>query len=479
MPAPEAEPSFFPLAALAARKADLAALRRRFAEHGYGERAARERLGIADVCHLSPERAAVWDRFVLRRGPPLDALIRLFLLGLPEAEAHVPFSAEERGLLLAANLIEAANAGAVRARVALFPVEDRLVATDFASSPAPNRVMALGADSYGLARLVPRPARADANRALDLCTGSGVVALEAARLYGEVRGLDVSPRAVNFARFNALLNGVANCTFEVSDVYEAVRGERFDLVTANPPFVPSDGVEVLFRDGGRGGEDVLARVVEGARAHLAPGGVCAIVADLVEHAGRPYEEKLRGWLGPDAAADGLVLRAPGTGPLDYAMRHHCPPALERVIEALLADGVLAVSPGHLAIARRAAPATAPRVASAPISSLLGPGERAPDLLPAILRRLAALGPAGVAPIPLRSAVTEAGAVLASASPFFKRFPVSQDLREILGRLGPGRAPATVLTELAVEGVSLSRETEAEILRTLEWMYLLGLLDGAA
>src|SRR5207248_1145451 len=107
------------------------------------------------------------------------------------------------------------------------------------AGPAPREpVMYLGGDSYALAYLAPAPP--EGGRALDLCSGSGVHAILAA-LRGAARaiGVDVSPRAIAFARWNAALNGVAErCEFRRGDLYAPLRAEeedaRFDLILANP-----------------------------------------------------------------------------------------------------------------------------------------------------------------------------------------------------------------------------------------------------
>lgn len=73
--------------------------------------------------------------------------------------------------------------------------------------------------------------------ALDLGTGSGIGAIGCARAGYRVIATDVAEAAVRCARINALLNGLED-RIEVrqGDLFEPVRGERFDLVTFNPPF---------------------------------------------------------------------------------------------------------------------------------------------------------------------------------------------------------------------------------------------------
>lgn len=97
---------------------------------------------------------------------------------------------------------------------------------------------------------------------LDVGTGSGALALTAARRGARVTAVDVSRRAVYAARLNALRAGLP---LEVvrGNLFEPVRGRSFDLVLANPPYVPAPG-----RTGRR-----AARPAPGTRA--VTGGSCS------------------------------------------------------------------------------------------------------------------------------------------------------------------------------------------------------------
>ena len=76
-------------------------------------------------------------------------------------------------------------------------------------------------------------------RALDTGTGNGIQALLASRHARAVTATDVNPRALAFGRLNAGLNGVENLELREGSYFEPVEGERFDLLTCNPPYVIS------------------------------------------------------------------------------------------------------------------------------------------------------------------------------------------------------------------------------------------------
>lgn len=130
-------------------------------------------------------------------------------------------------------------------------------------------------------------------RVLDLCTGTGCIACAIAseRKDARVWAVDVSPEAVALARGNVsaieLEDRVGVLEGDLfSPLGEALRG-GFDLIVSNPPYVPSAVVDELPRevrdheprralDGGEDGLDLIRRLVEGAPAWLAPGGVLAL-----------------------------------------------------------------------------------------------------------------------------------------------------------------------------------------------------------
>ena len=122
---------------------------------------------------------------------------------------------------------------------------------------------------------------------LDLCTGSGAVAIaiacEAAKNKEvSVTSVDISEDALEVAHENARLNK-AMVNFVQSDLFENVRG-KFDLITANPPYIKSEDIETLARevrefepvlalDGGDDGLDFYRRIAAKVGRYIARGGL--------------------------------------------------------------------------------------------------------------------------------------------------------------------------------------------------------------
>ncbi|MEV6028517.1 HemK2/MTQ2 family protein methyltransferase [Streptomyces sp. NPDC052036] len=116
---------------------------------------------------------------------------------------------------------------------------------------------------------------------LDLGTGTGALALTAARLGARVTAVDISWRAVFATRVNALLSR-QNISVRRGDLTSAVPGRSFDLVVSNPPYVPSPCRAVprgaaRAWDAGWDGRMVLDRICAAATTLLRPHGVLLMV----------------------------------------------------------------------------------------------------------------------------------------------------------------------------------------------------------
>jgi len=179
---------------------------------------------------------------------------------------------------------------------------------------------------------VPRDAEI---RVLDLCTGSGCVGITLAleRPRARVLATDTSPGAVEVARANAAALGPAD-RFEarLGDLLAPVEGEPpFDVVVANPPYVPTGELPTLSPevrrepplalDGGADGLDVVRRIAEEAPRRLVPGGLLALeigdgqgpaVHSLLEAAGYGSVRIERDLARHDRLALGTHPRGPAT-----------------------------------------------------------------------------------------------------------------------------------------------------------------------
>lgn len=123
---------------------------------------------------------------------------------------------------------------------------------------------------------------------LDLCTGSGCVAIATAKnnLQAKVTAVDISSAAIEIARENAATHQVADRVEIIeSNLFDAIPADtKFNLIVGNPPYIPSAEIEQLEAevanheprlalDGGPDGMDILRRIIEQAPRFAAPSGL--------------------------------------------------------------------------------------------------------------------------------------------------------------------------------------------------------------
>ncbi|HLG82743.1 MAG TPA: 50S ribosomal protein L3 N(5)-glutamine methyltransferase [Bradyrhizobium sp.] len=125
----------------------------------------------------------------------------------------------------------------------------------------------------------------EVERVLDLCTGSGCLAILAARHFpnAQVDAVDVSRDALAVAARNVAEHGLEDrVKLYRGDLFAPLHGSTYDLIISNPPYVDAEGMASLppecraepklAFDGGADGLDLVRRILQEAPAHLMPQG---------------------------------------------------------------------------------------------------------------------------------------------------------------------------------------------------------------
>ena len=312
--APRAHPMHAMLPKLGSAE-EFAALGRLLAECGYDNAGICRRLQIDSIVDFK----AICDGRTTAREieQPLDVLIRLLLDGEfvpdPVVKSMLPPGGFEA--LRALDLIEqiAVRPGEWFSPIVIYPAAQGLLLTgDRPGTPdgspywTPPDIVYPGVVENTRNFLAALPAT-PCEALLDLGTGSGVAALAASGYARHAWGADIAARAVRFAEFSRRLNGIENVTMAEGDMYDAIGNLTFDRIITHPPYVPSPKTEVIFRDGGEDGEQILRRAIEGLPAHLRAEGrfyTLVLGADLKDE---PFEARIRKWLGAAEAEFDLVM----------------------------------------------------------------------------------------------------------------------------------------------------------------------------
>jgi ribosomal protein L3 glutamine methyltransferase len=125
----------------------------------------------------------------------------------------------------------------------------------------------------------------EVNRVLDLCTGSGCIAIATAHYhpYWQVDGVDINDEALSLAQENKARLHADNVTLRKSDLFNDLQGEVYDLIVTNPPYVTDDETDALPREysyepelglrAGHDGLDLALKILRDAPEHLSEQGL--------------------------------------------------------------------------------------------------------------------------------------------------------------------------------------------------------------
>jgi methylase of polypeptide subunit release factors len=296
---------------------DFAKLRTLLEQAGYTEPNLRKALGRAE---LPSGHLRNYARLMDRSSAPteLNALIRWFWMGLPQKRSEVDsrISAEFLSLLMESGLLQE-DGDALKAMAMVLPMQGFIVAADHPSAierHVSDLVLWPNPTSKFLSRFaVSRHSRAT----LDLGTGSGILSLVASRFSDSVVGTDLNERAIEFARFNAGLNGIANIETMAGDCFQPVAGRKFDLILSNPPFFITPQADYMFCDNTMELDGLCRRLIKEAPAHLNEGGYMEMLCEWAQIKGQPWEERVAEWL-QESGCDAWVMKGLTQDPEEYA-----------------------------------------------------------------------------------------------------------------------------------------------------------------
>lgn len=278
------------------------------------------------------------------------ALLQCLLTGRP-AERRALSAAEERlvDALIGADLLREADRGttvvaADRQLISAFNL-DLLIDRRIHFGGTVHEVY-IGPDSYWMLYYIDASAVRRDHRMLDLCTGTGIAALYLSLFSDRVVATDIGDAPLALAEINRRLNrreaAVEIRRQELSQTLES--GERFDLLTCNPPFVAyPPGIQGMLYSHGTGADGLgyLRGIIQHLPAVMSPGGCAYLVADLVgDKRGPHFVEELQrfaatGAISIDVYIDNVLPAAAQVAPLaDYLARIDSGRSRAQIVTAL-------------------------------------------------------------------------------------------------------------------------------------------------
>ena len=434
----------------------------------------------------------------------LDVLIRLFLdnesLAWSELRALVPADAVVAMHTLGILRDHRTDPERAVSNVLLYPTQSLYIASDVAAYPDGENArwwdLVYAAITTNTRHFISTMPRTRSSAFLDLCSGTGVAALVAARSFADQAwAVDVADRSTQFAKFNAKLNGIANVTALVGDLFEPVHGLTFDRIVAHPPYVPSRETRMVYRDGGSDGEGVTRRIIAGLPDYLRPGGQFHCTCTATDRRDAPLEQRLRAMLGARANEFDIAVAVSNEyDPTEYYVRlaiggRGTWADAEQWHGHFASLGVTKMVYATIAITRHERPHP-PFTVRRRIGSATGPVElrrlvRAAEesASPDGLERLLAKRPFLPAHVALHTdhARDESGwvmrtAVLSTSVPFDVRLPCPAEMVAFIGGMDGRRTVRELYAELAITGALTADATIESLASYIHMLAAHGLVE---
>jgi len=290
-----------------------------FSTLGYNESNIRDRYTF----RAYPEDAFPWPQLSSREvetASSLDVLVYLFM-----GQESIPIDWVVRSLgfrlfseMQELRLIRLEEGGRTcLATVRIEPVDDLLICADLVPTQLPARPDLVyrpwdpSAQLY--MQIIPKT---NCENLLEMCCGTAYVCLTAARHYAQSTfGVDISPRAIQFAEFNKKLNAAENVRTYCGDLFRPIESSTFDRIVAHPPHIPALKDVMLFKDAGVDGERISADLIRSVPHHLADGGEFHSYLMLSDRVDAPAERRVRDFLGgcnPDFDVSLFILEEKST-----------------------------------------------------------------------------------------------------------------------------------------------------------------------
>lgn len=288
-----------------------------FREAGFNEATILDGLGVIDYPNARLLRNSR-DAFLERTAgmSALNYLIRLFVIGTGLDGEMFDVIPNEQVSLWCEHGIASFDDGLLSGKAEIYPLGENFFACDRADLRGLfDDVMRPAASTLALSEM---SIRRKVGSTLDLGTGCGILAVQAAEHSDHVFATDLNERAVEFAKFNARLNSINNIEFASGDLFAPAVGRTFDLIVCNPPFVIGPNSKFQHTSANESADRFCERIARETAQFLNEGGYFQMVCNWATPSGQTAQERIESWFA-NSGCDAWVLFAHSETASDYAL----------------------------------------------------------------------------------------------------------------------------------------------------------------
>ncbi len=132
-------------------------------------------------------------------------------------------------------------------------------------------------DTYLLIETLKKESFKFKNCFLEVGPGSGVITFEFYNLFNNLTVLDIDIKVINY--LNKIKKKYVLEKLEIiqSDLFSKIKNKKFDVIVFNPPYVPSETIDVFSTDGGKEGSEIIFKFINDLKSFLNKEGVCYLL----------------------------------------------------------------------------------------------------------------------------------------------------------------------------------------------------------
>ncbi len=188
------------------------------------------------------------------------------------------FNQHELDILIRNGILSCTN-GQCISNYRFVPIDDLLIICSPSREYDTAKYVYIGGDSIIFWNFLKKTFNNSVRDALEIGCGTGFLSIWMSQIAQKVTATDISPRALEFTRLNAKINGINNIVTKLSDVYADIQ-DKFDLIISNPPFIflPEECIGLTYAFADNLGTEIVRRICLGLDDHLKDGGISIIMA---------------------------------------------------------------------------------------------------------------------------------------------------------------------------------------------------------